>query len=264
VASLGFSYLDKSEARTKSMNPEITRRMRVLGMSLKGELPFFSILPELLPRRFRKNGKTIKGRLFGNPFFVPKGDVGELASQIWEIVKNDGYHTELIKQNATVIDAGANMGVFAVFVARNHPDATIYAFEPTADTFNALKENTKFYPNIKVINSALGDYIGTTRIAQEPHMTGNKIGLIGDEIEIKTIDSLNLSVDFLKMDVEGSEGIILRGGATTIKKNKPVIVMSAYHHPEDKIELPKLVNSIAPYNCELRNDGEEDFICTPL
>jgi hypothetical protein len=39
--------------------------------------------------------------------------------------------------------------------------------------------------------------------------------------------------------------------------------MSAYHKPNDPVELPKLLNSIAPYDCELRHDCEEDLICKP-
>jgi len=68
-------------------------------------------------------------------------------------------------------------------------------------------------------------------------------------------------MDFLKIDTEGYEAEILKGAAGTIKKYKPVLALSAYHKPNDKKELPELVNSIAPYDCELL--GGEDLICKP-
>ena len=78
---------------------------------------------------------------------------------------------------------------------------------------------------------------------------------------MKTLDSLGINFDFLKMDTEGAEGIILQGAAETIKKMKPILAFSAYHHPEDKEELPKLVSSIAPYNFKVILEDEEDLIC---
>ena len=180
------------------------------------------------------------------------------------IVIYNQYHVELIKERATVVDAGANIGVFSIFAAQKHPDATIYAFEPTPSTFKTLQENTAKYPNIKCFNCALGDQNGNTHIVDLGDFSGlNHIGEAGIPIEMKTIDSLNIPLDFLKMDTEGYEANILKGAAETIKKYKPVISMSAYHKPEDKTELPILVGSIASYDCELRDDCEENFICKP-
>lgn len=180
------------------------------------------------------------------------------------IVIYNQYHVELIKKNATVVDGGANIGVFSIFAAQKHPDATIYAFEPTPSTFKKLQANTAKYPNIKCFNYALGAENGEVSIVDLGNFDGrNYIGAGGIPVEMKTIDSLNIPMDFLKMDTEGYEADILKGAAETIKKYRPVIAMSAYHKPEDKTELPALVNSLAPYNCELRNDCEEDFICQP-
>ena len=132
-------------------------------------------------------------------------------------------------------------------------------------TFKILIENTKKHPNIKCFNCALGDDNGMATIVEaKENYSSNHIGSSGTSVEIKTIDSLGIQIDFLKIDTEGYEANILKGAAETIKKYKPIIAMSAYHKPEDKIELPAVLNSIAPYNCELRHDCEEDFICRPM
>jgi len=51
------------------------------------------------------------------------------------------YHVELITPNIAVIDAGANIGMFSIYAAIRHPNSTIYAFEPCAETFSVLLEN---------------------------------------------------------------------------------------------------------------------------
>ena len=72
-------------------------------------------------------------------------------------------------------------------------------------------------------------------------------------------------LDFLKMDTEGYEANILRGAENTIKKFKPVITMSAYHKPQDKVELAEIVQSFySGYHCDLVKSFDEDLlICTP-
>jgi FkbM family methyltransferase len=181
------------------------------------------------------------------------------------IVIYNQYHVELIKKNAVVVDAGANIGVFSAFAARKHPDATIYAFEPTPSTFKELQKNTAKYPNVKCFNYALGAENKMVTIVEADDYSGhNYVGEGGIPVEMKTIDSLNIPMDFLKMDTEGCEADIIKGAAKTIKKYKPVVAMSAYHKPEDKTELPKLLNTLLPYDCKLEFDVEEDFICRPI
>lgn len=209
---------------------------------------------------------SIKCIICDKPFIIPSGDWEGyiLSGLINQIIGCNQYHVELIRKNGIVIDAGANMGVFSVFAAATHPNATIYAFEPASATFEILKENTKYYSNIKVFNSGLGEKVKIASLVITNNSGQNYIGNKGVPVNIETIDGLNLPVSFIKMDTEGYEANILKGAMETIKKYKPVIVMSAYHKINDETKLPALLNSIAAYNCELRHDFEEDFICKPI
>ncbi len=243
------------------MRVMVTARVKAIYFFFTGAVSFsdmFSVIfPVFSKSKYELNSFEAVTTFFGKPF------VGYPYHAAWEIIKCNAYHVELIKKNAIVIDAGANMGVFSIFAAIKHPDVTIYAFEPTPTTFAALKENTKLYPNIKVFNCGLGETErdATVVVTPENHVS-NYIGEGGIPVKIKTIDDLNTRVDFLKMDTEGYEANILKGGAETIKKYQPVIVMSAYHKPEDKKELPALLKSIrSEYVCELRHDCDEDFVC---
>lgn len=232
---------------------------------LQGNLSFFLTIFLLLPSFLRPKIDSIKSfSIYGKPFIFPKDEGLAMTALIFQIIANNQYHTELIKKGGVVVDAGANIGVFSIFVAANNPEVTIYAFEPTPSTFEVLKENTKYWNNIKIFNCGLGEKEAMASIIIANHSGANYIGQGGIPIEIKTIDSFNLPVDFIKMDTEGYEANIMKGATETIKKYKPVIVMSAYHKTNDSTELPKLLKGISAYNCELRFDCEEDLICTPI
>lgn len=234
---------------TNTNMEHIKVRIKVWQSFFRGEVNFFDATFQMLPARFV-------------PY--PIRCAYERKTLEYQIIKCNQYHIELIKDNSAIVDAGANLGVFSIFVAKKHPNCTIYAFEPTPRMFAVLKKNTKKYPNIRCFNYALGNENKTVKIVEVNYNTGsNHISDHGIPVQMKTIDSLDIPMDFLRMDVEGYEANVLRGAAETIKKHHPIIAMSAYHKPEDKTELPKILNQIAPYDCELRHDCEEDFICKP-
>lgn len=238
-----------------------TARIKAVYFFLTGVVAFSDMFFILFPVFTKKKNKVDSleqlTTFYGKPF------TGYPYHAAWEIIKCNAYHEELIKKNAVVVDGGANLGVFSILAAVKHPDATIYAFEPTPSTFVALKENTKLYPNIKVFNCGLGEAERDATIVATPgNHVGNYIGEGGVPVKIKTIDGLNSPVDFIKLDTEGYEAKILNGAAETIKKYKPVIAMAAYHNPTDAEELPALLNSICPgYVCELHHDRDPDLIC---
>ena len=250
----------------KKITEAIKLRMLYGRMLLTGNLSFSLAAFFMLPAFMRPKMDSVKSfKLYGKSFITPKGprELRTALNLIHEIIGLNQYRVQLIKDDAVVIDAGANMGVFSIFAAVNHPHATIYAFEPTPSTFEALRENTKGYPNIKIFNFGLGEKEKAAAIVMASGSGGNYIGDGGIPVQIKTIDSFGLPADFIKMDTEGYEANILRGASGTIKKYKPIIVMSAYHKPNDRTELPALLNSITPYDCELRHDHEEDLTCRP-
>ena len=243
----------------KEIWAHIRTRIRAWEYFHQGKLTFKEAMLSMIPTRFRTEYITT---FFGKPFILSDGNIMIFLALQSEIIASNQYHVELIKKN--VIDAGANVGVFSIYASIKHPEATIYAFEPNPRTFKALQENIKYYPNIKAFNCGLVEKNKTATIIPTNYSVISHIGEGGIPVEIKTIDSFTIPADFIKMDTEGYEANILRGAAETIKKHKPIIVMSAYHHPNDVTELPALLNTIASYDCEFRHDEEEDLVCRPL
>ena len=67
-------------------------------------------------------------------------------------------HGITLQPGDTVIDIGANIGLFSLFVQQEAPGARIYAFEPSPTAFRALHCNADLYlPNAKVFNCGIAD-----------------------------------------------------------------------------------------------------------
>jgi FkbM family methyltransferase len=228
---------------------------------LQGNINFRHLVIVFLPSWLRR--PNMKLELFGHPFVYSL--LSDALGEFQQIVIGNQYHLELAKGKGAIVDAGCNIGGFAICAAHKNPEVMVYAFEPTPETFKMLLENTKWYKNIKCFPYALGEKERMVSIVRHPNGSpgSNYVGEGGTPVEMKTIDSFGFDMQFLKMDVEGFEANVLKGAAETIKKYKPVIAMSAYHKPEDMTELPKVLNSIAPYDCEFKHEQEPLFVCKP-
>jgi hypothetical protein len=76
-------------------------------------------------------------------------------------------------------------------------------------------------------------------------------------LEITDIDSFvrenNVNLGVIKLDVEGLESEIIRGAIESIKKYKPVLLISIYHTPEDFFHIkPFIENLNLSYNFLIR------------
>lgn len=65
------------------------------------------------------------------------------------------YHHDLAITPSFIIDAGANIGLAAIYFANEYPHAQIFSIEPADDNFEILLRNTAPYPNIRCLKGAL-------------------------------------------------------------------------------------------------------------
>ncbi len=157
-----------------------------------------------------------------------------------------------------VIDAGAggeNSEVedYIKIFLRYIKDGKIYAFEPEKKAFINLYEKYKDYKNVEIINKAVSNREDTKYIVSKgsaTYITDNQLKA-DDKIETVSIDNFVKErkikkVDFIKMDIEGSEYKAILGAKETIKKFKPKLAICVYHHPKDLYEIPLLIKNINP------------------
>lgn len=117
-----------------------------------------------------------------------------------------------------VIDAGANIGFTAVLFANWWPGCKIISIEPDRENYELTVKNTSAYPGISVLHGALWNKEARLKIeaGQEDGFVVREID--GDVAHVKSenltlgisIDQLMMkfnarAIDFLKMNIEGSE-----------------------------------------------------------
>lgn len=214
---------------------------------------------------------------FANDIDPVEAKITALDMIFQSIIADQYYSTHFLKRDSVVIDAGANIGMFSVSASRHVTSGSVHAFEPSSDTYQALIKNTESYGNIYLMHSALGEKKGSGTLLIQESSGGNTMkegGLAGnirgsEEVSVTTIDDYVSTaslrkVDFIKIDTEGYEALILKGASETIKKFLPTIVMSAYHRPEDPKKLSALLSEIAPqYRCIAKERVERVLICVP-
>lgn len=124
----------------------------------------------------------------------------------------------------TVIDAGANVGFFSLRHARSvGPTGKVFAFEPNPAVFRLLQHNVEKngLKQVSCHQMALGEQVGSLQFTSDPRATSCGHVAEGEEagapVPATTLDALVeehglTQIDLIKLDVEGYEPHILRGG----------------------------------------------------
>ena len=191
------------------------------------------------------------------------------------------YIKNIIKKSKIILDIGAHIGGHTLIFKKINPTLEIHAFEPQSKIFELLSynaeinnlENINLYPyavaNIKLkttLSNIAKDNESSLPLSysgQEEYANfgGVQLGENGEEIQTITIDSLNLgSCDFMKIDVEGAEHLVILGAIETIKKYKPYIWFEYnYQKLSDTTNSKFGINSVNIFEV-LNNLGYKDNI----
>jgi len=193
-----------------------------------------------------------------------------------------------------IIDIGANQGQFAKMVLDVFPDASLYCFEPLPAPFNKLRLWAEQQRNRKIVtyNVALGDSEGEAKFFNHINYSPSSSFLETTEIcenlypfthaqsctivKVTTLDrwfeneSPFLSQEILlKLDVQGFEDRVIRGGQDTFKKAKACIIeVSLDKLYKNQATFQNLSNSLYKFGYEYAgnlhqfyaNDGHVIFI----
>jgi FkbM family methyltransferase len=149
----------------------------------------------------------------------------------------------ITSSSAVLFDVGANQGVFAknLITAWRGLNYQLYAFEPSAKTFALLKREVPDLPYVHLVNQGLGEMPGKVELYSDKEGSGlasvyprdlshHRIDFSAHEtIELTTLDQFCVDnkidhIDFLKLDVEGHELAVLKGGHRMIAEGKVQIV----------------------------------------
>lgn len=145
---------------------------------------------------------------------------------------------KIIKPGDICWDVGANIGFYTCLLASLVDDSgAVVAFEPAARTCGYLKENVSLnqFTNVTVVNKGLGDkqeqrplYYSEAGLTEGTASLKYADGRAASErVTLDTIDNLfpKLSApNFVKIDVEGYQLEVLRGGEHCLKTHAPLLM----------------------------------------
>jgi FkbM family methyltransferase len=143
----------------------------------------------------------------------------------------------------TVFDVGAHHGDYAAAVLDRRPNATVYCFEPSAQTFQVLA--TRVGDRARLHAAALSDQTGT-RI-----LYGDRVGSpmaslfrrdlrwlgvessVEQTVETETLDRVCFAegidhIDLLKIDAEGADHLVLLGARRMLEQRRIARIMFEY------------------------------------
>jgi len=161
-----------------------------------------------------------------------------------------------IKSTDTVLDIGAQIGIFSIYAAKKAKKGQVLSFEPTKENFSMLKENVEInkLQNVKVFRQAVGNKNGKLKIYLEHNTGGHTIINNGKNFIEATqicLDSIIKEqklnqIDFLKLDCEGSEYSILFN--TKIENLKKIKKISMEYHKLDKTKNAETLKTFLEKN----------------
>ncbi len=173
-----------------------------------------------------------------------------------------------LREDEVFVDCGAYDGdTIRLFLGQSQSAFDrLIAFEPDAANFKILKKSIAglspdLRQRIQLRHAATSSENGRVRIS-EGNGVASCIGSGECEVDAVTLDTelSGLRTTYLKMDIEGAEAASLNGGAELIRRQTPVLAISAYHRQDDIWNLPLLIQSINPnYSFFLRPHLLEGF-----
>lgn len=171
----------------------------------------------------------------------------------WETELSE-FLTRQLRRGDTFYDIGANVGYFSCLAARCGA-ADIVAIEPDPLTMSILRLNWSLngFPSARVhlLERALADEAGR-RAFYRSHLTNtgrsgltNRDSVASFEVEIGTLDTLVAEKqapppNVIKIDAEGFDEAVLRGGLATIERHHPRLIIFESEVAHDGLPPPPL------------------------
>ncbi len=164
---------------------------------------------------------------------------------------------DLLRPGQVAIDIGANYGVYALTMANAvGVDGRVFAFEPVAKTAGYLKQSldANNFKQAELLQLAISVAPGTERISTQPQPQAELNALVegsklesSEEVRLDSLDNFfsgRTDVDFLKIDAEGHEQIILDGGRDFFGQNSPLVLYEVKENSGLHLELVESFNSL--------------------
>ncbi len=205
----------------------------------------------------------------------------DIASHgVWELPVTSLF-LKIVRPGMTVVDIGAHAGYYTLLACTlTGPNGRVIAFEPDLRSSEILSINVRmngFASRCSCVRLALSNQPGTQtlyRAAEAPawNTLWNQDGRLPGLVETTEVETIGLDdyleangcgakVDVVKMDAEGSEGLIIEGMTKTLLANKDIVVICEFvpdHIKLSGVDPKRMLTEIADMGFQLSyidNDG---------
>lgn len=158
----------------------------------------------------------------------------------WEETESRLF-SSLVREGHTVVDIGANIGIYTLLAARLvGPAGKVYAFEPEPGNFELLKRNVAAndYKNAVLVNKAVADNTALARLALTAQGSGgHSLSNFRGAAAFEAVETVSLDdyfggsgqrIDILKIDVEGGEMSIFSGMRRVLAANPDLTILTEF------------------------------------
>lgn len=190
-------------------------------------------------------------------FTIYFNDLAALLFEVYYIFKNEIYYFKSKERKPFIIDGGSHIGTSVFYFKKIYPESEIIAFEPDKNITVFLQRNLKAnnINDVNVVQSGLFNQDGFINFNPD-NSDGGKIEEVGDNIiKVERLSKyINKEVDFLKLNIEGSETSVIRD----LNENKKIslikeMVIEWHSFKGQKQTLSEILNI-------LENNGFKYFI----
>ena len=176
-------------------------------------------------------------------------------------------------QDMNCIDVGCHKGEIMDIFLKNAPKGHHFGFEPIPELYHYLKR--KYKEKATIYPLALSDYEGSSTfqwVKNAPAYSGLNIrsyktkdpDIEEIDVNISTLDNVipkECRIDFIKIDVEGGELGVLRGGKELLKRNHPFILFECGLGASDYYgTTPEALYSFLTQDVEMRLSTLKTFL----
>lgn len=161
------------------------------------------------------------------------------------------YETRLFKESigagAVVVDVGSQIGYYTLMAAEKcGQSGRVYAFEPNERNFTLLQQNVNLngFRQVTTVNAAVSSTDGTRTLFVDSFNLGKhslseenvtSFDALGGKQEVATVSldqymtrNNQNTIDVLKLDTEGAEGLIIEGAKDLLSRKEVKIFIEVW------------------------------------
>jgi FkbM family methyltransferase len=185
------------------------------------------------------------------------------------------------KDSLVFVDIGANVGAVSLALLKEFPKARVLCVEPTDFAFKKLRRNIDLNEGFSDRATLVQGFVSDSRSGPEFREVCSSWSLVSDQGEKRhpvhegviksgvssryTLDDLlenSDRLDFIKIDTDGHELEVLKGGQAVIRRHRPIVVfeVTVYEMRSQGRGFSEFVNFFATLNYQLFNSATDALV----